>query len=145
MTHQSISDLDILVNLQGETVSLKKCSWLWVNPVGHVYGALSGEYATSADEAHAEFENDKRHRGRQREWGFTMELIPLEKFQERARPCMLGTCGHETPSDLKTCKLCGRIGKNDFHTVLDEKGKALLRCRARPACNRRRLQRYGRE
>lgn len=139
-----MSDPELSVTINGVSHSLRRCAWLWLNPVGHVCGSVMADVTPTADAAHAEFESDSRDRARQLSWGFTIELIPLAEFEARARPCMLNECGHVEPSDLRCCKLCGRIGKSDFHTVLDEKGKTLLRCRARKACARRRLIRYGR-
>lgn len=134
---------EMLVSLSGQTVALRDCSWLLINPVGHVQGALSGDCAVTEDEAHRHFESDARDRRRQREWGFHMELIPLTEFEARARRCMLGECDHPDPPELKMCKLCGRIGKVDFQThVID--GKPTMRCRADVMCKRRRLTRYGR-
>lgn len=138
-----VNEVELSVVIDGVTHPMRRCAWLWIDPVGHVYGSVSADTVLTADAAHAEFESDRRDRERQLNWGFTLELIPLSSFGERARPCLIGECDHEPPPGLKTCKLCGRIGRGDFHTVLDERGKALLRCRARRSCDRRRLIRYG--
>jgi hypothetical protein len=138
-----MTDPEMMVNLGDLIAPMKDCSWLLINPVGHVQGVLSGDCAVTGDEAFRHFESDARDRRRQREWGFRMELIPLTEFETRARQCMLGKCDHPEPPGLKTCKLCGRVGKADFQThVID--GKPMVRCRADVMCRRRRLIRYGR-
>lgn len=140
-----MSHVEMMVMVDGKPVPLNRCSWLWVSPTGCVLGAVSADVAPGDDEAHSHFESVRQDRERQLKWGFTMELILLDDFETRARSCFTGKCGHEMPSDLKTCHSCRRIGKSGFRTVPDEHDKMRLRCLAVNACRKRRVHHYGRD
>lgn len=140
-----MDEIELMVTIDGETLPLDKCDWLWIDPVGHVIGAALAGNLPREEEAYAEFENTSNGRRLQRSWGFRMELIDHRRFGELATPCMTGKCDHP---DLETmgihvCRLCGRLGKKDFQTVIDKDGKPLLRCVGRTSCRKREIKRYG--
>lgn len=140
-----MSNAELVAVIDGRQVPLDRCSWLWLSPVGCALGAVSADVAPSDDEAHAHFESVRKERERQLSWGFHMELIPLDAFEERARACFTGKCSHEMPPDLRTCHACRRLGKAGFRTVPDEHGKMRVRCVSEKACRKRRLHHYGRD
>lgn len=129
------------VEVNGSLVPINRCLWLWVEPSGCILGSTLAEYNATADDAHREFVPGKRDRMFQLRWGFTMELIHRNQFEERALSCFMGKCGHELT--IRVCDRCGRLGKNNFRTVIENNAK-LTECAGKIACRDRQTRKYGR-
>ena len=138
-------DFKVMVEFDGESIPLSKCDWLWYDPNDHVIGVTVAAGIPDEDAAYAQFEAIKKDRDLQLSWGFYMDLIDHRKFGELAAPCLTGRCDHPSleTMGIHVCRLCGRLGKKEFQTVVDKDGKTLLRCVGRTACRKREIRRYS--
>lgn len=70
--------------------------WLRVSPNGCVYGSLLDCYAQDAGQAQVEFTPDTDRRALENEYGWTIEHVSAQEWEERAEPCLRRRCTHRS-------------------------------------------------
>lgn len=85
---------ELLVQIGGQTLSLRSCHWVLFGPNDCAYASEYGDGASSSEQAHANFTPRQRDRDRQTRQGYRIELLSKDQWREQAGPCFYGTCNH---------------------------------------------------
>jgi hypothetical protein len=85
---------ELLVRIDGQTLSLRSCHWVLFGPNDCAYASEYGDGAVGPEEAHKNFTPLKRDRDRQSRQGFRVELLSKEQWRKQAGPCFYRTCQH---------------------------------------------------
>jgi hypothetical protein len=85
---------ELLVQIGGQTLSLRSCHWVLFGPNDCAYGSEYGDGASSAEQAHKNFTPRQRDRDRQTKQGYRIELLSKDQWRKQAGPCFYGTCQH---------------------------------------------------
>lgn len=86
--------IELLVQVDGQTVRLTDCFWVRVDQNGCAYGSMVGDAAATPEQAHREFAPRQRDRDRDVRQGYTIRLLTREQWRQHAQPCFLGQCEH---------------------------------------------------
>jgi hypothetical protein len=84
----------LIVQIGGETLSLRSCHWVLFNGQGCAMASEYGDGATGPEEAHRNFTPRARDRERQIRQGYRVELLSKTQWRAQAGPCFYGTCTH---------------------------------------------------
>ena len=95
--------MKFIVEIDGQQVPLADCFWVRFNPDGCAEGstyAVSGnEVIGTPEQAHQRFEHRQRDRAREIRQGYRHELLTHAQWDDQARACLLGQCGHRTAKE----------------------------------------------
>lgn len=83
-----------LAAIKAERRAVRKF-WVRYDPKGHAEGSLlAGMVGPLAEDAHKHFTPRVRDRRREAAEGYTHLLLTSDEWDTKARPCLLGDCGH---------------------------------------------------
>lgn len=86
--------MNLLVEIDGQTVPLNRCFWVRFTPDGCAEGSSHGETAMDAEAAHQWFTPRLRDRDRENRKGYRHELVTAFRWDAEVKPCLLGKCTH---------------------------------------------------
>lgn len=89
---------DLMVQIDGQMVPLTDCFWVRVNSEGCAVGSvrpdLHDELIATPQQAQREWSTTKRQRASDEKHGMQHLLLSPKQWDEQAKPCFLGRCGH---------------------------------------------------